>query len=147
QPAAGRAVAVRHGRPGRAPPGDARRGSLPPRRPGLLRHPGPLAAQVELHPAVVPADAPAGRAAADPALRPEDSSATLLLLANEPTKVVSERLGHSSVRLTLDTYSHVLPGMQEQAAKKLNAILKAADASADLDGATAVPRGQAQAAG
>jgi hypothetical protein len=61
--------------------------------------------------------------------------------------VVGERLGHSSVRLTLDTYSHVLPGMQEQAAKKLNAILKAADASADLDSATAVPRGQAQAAG
>ena len=31
-------------------------------------------------------------------------------------KIVSERLGHSSVSITLDTYSHVLPGMQETAA-------------------------------
>jgi hypothetical protein len=38
--------------------------------------------------------------------------ATLLLLADQPAKVVSERLGHSSVTLTLDTYSHVLPTMQ-----------------------------------
>jgi integrase len=35
--------------------------------------------------------------------------ATLLLLADEPAKVVSERLGHSTITLTLDTYSHVLP--------------------------------------
>jgi len=31
-------------------------------------------------------------------------------------KIVSERLGHSSVTITMDTYSHVLPGMQEKAA-------------------------------
>jgi integrase len=37
--------------------------------------------------------------------------ATLLLLAGENPKVVSERLGHSSVVMTLDTYSHVLPCM------------------------------------
>jgi integrase len=37
------------------------------------------------------------------------------LLAGEPAKVVSERLGHSTITLTLDTYSHVLPGMQERA--------------------------------
>ena len=30
-------------------------------------------------------------------------------------KVVSERLGHASVNITLDTYSHVLPGLQEAA--------------------------------
>jgi hypothetical protein len=35
----------------------------------------------------------------------------------------SERLGHASVQLTLDTYSHVLPSMQERAAEKLDAIL------------------------
>ena len=35
--------------------------------------------------------------------------ATLLLLADVPAKVVSERLGHSSITLTLATYSHVLP--------------------------------------
>ncbi len=38
-------------------------------------------------------------------------------------KVVSERLGHASVTLTLDTYSHVLPTMQEAAAEKLERIL------------------------
>lgn len=49
--------------------------------------------------------------------------ATLLLAAGENPKVVAERLGHASVTLTLDTYAHVLPGMQEQAAAKLEAIL------------------------
>lgn len=49
--------------------------------------------------------------------------ATLLLLAGVHPKVVSERLGHASVMLTLDTYSHVLPGMQEESARKLNSLL------------------------
>ncbi|MEX2527493.1 MAG: tyrosine-type recombinase/integrase [Gemmatimonadota bacterium] len=48
--------------------------------------------------------------------------ATLLLLAGENPKVVSERLGHASVTLTLDTYSHVLPSMQEASADKLEAM-------------------------
>jgi integrase len=48
--------------------------------------------------------------------------ATLLLLAGENPKVVSERLGHASITLTLDTYSHVLPDMQEAAAEKLEAM-------------------------
>ena len=48
--------------------------------------------------------------------------ATLLLLAGENPKVVSERLGHASVTLTLDTYSHVLPAMQEESARKLEAM-------------------------
>jgi integrase len=48
--------------------------------------------------------------------------ATLLLLAEENAKVVSERLGHASVQLTLDTYSHVLPAMQKRAAEKMDAI-------------------------
>ena len=38
-------------------------------------------------------------------------------------KVVSERLGHSSIRITLDTYSHVLPGLQEVAAERFDEIL------------------------
>lgn len=38
-------------------------------------------------------------------------------------KVVSERLGHSGVAITLDTYSHVLPGLQEEAADLLDALL------------------------
>jgi integrase len=51
------------------------------------------------------------------------SCATLLLVAGENPKVVSERLGHASVVLTLDTYSHVLPTMQEAASQKLERIL------------------------
>jgi hypothetical protein len=34
-------------------------------------------------------------------------------------KIVSERLGHSSVSITLDTYSHPIPGMQEAAAEAM----------------------------
>lgn len=49
--------------------------------------------------------------------------ATLLLVAEENPKVVSERLGHSSVVLTLDTYSHVLPSMQKAATDKLAGML------------------------
>jgi hypothetical protein len=40
-------------------------------------------------------------------------------------KVVSERLGHSRVGITMDVYSHVLPGMQEEAARRVDAILAA----------------------
>jgi len=45
--------------------------------------------------------------------------ATLLLLAGENPKVISERLGHASIVLTLDVYSHMLPHMQQGAAAKL----------------------------
>jgi integrase len=48
--------------------------------------------------------------------------ATLLLLADVNVKVVSERLGHSTIQMTLDTYSHVLPTMQQKAAEKLDGI-------------------------
>jgi integrase len=51
------------------------------------------------------------------------SCATLLLQAGENPKVVSERLGHASIVLTLDTYSHVLPSMQQAATEKLESIL------------------------
>ena len=49
--------------------------------------------------------------------------ATLLLSAGENPKVVSERLGHASIVLTLDTYSHVLPTMQEAATSKLESLI------------------------
>ena len=39
-------------------------------------------------------------------------------------KVVQERLGHSSIALTMDTYSHVAPGLQQAAAKGFDDILK-----------------------
>jgi len=48
--------------------------------------------------------------------------ATLLLAAGESIKVVSERLGHASITLTADVYSHVLPTMQQGAAEKLEAM-------------------------
>jgi integrase len=51
------------------------------------------------------------------------SCATLLLSAGENPKIVAERLGHTSVKMTLDTYSHVLPDMQQTATDKLEAML------------------------
>jgi len=42
--------------------------------------------------------------------------ATMLLQAGTHPKVVQERLGHANIGITLDIYSHVLPGMQEAAA-------------------------------
>ena len=45
------------------------------------------------------------------------------LATGENPKVVSGRLGHTKVAFTLDRYGHVLPGMQEKAAAKLEAIL------------------------
>ena len=44
--------------------------------------------------------------------------ATHLLKQGVHPKIVSERLGHSTVAITLDTYSHVLPGMQAQGLKR-----------------------------
>ena len=52
--------------------------------------------------------------------------ATTNLRAGVHPKVVSEALGHSSVLLTLDTYSHVLPDMQDRAAEAIEAALGAA---------------------
>jgi integrase len=49
--------------------------------------------------------------------------ATLALSARVNPKVVSEMLGHSTVAITLDIYSHVLPDMQEDAAAAIAAIL------------------------
>lgn len=49
--------------------------------------------------------------------------ATLLLQQGEHPKIVSERLGHSSISITMDTYSHVMPNMQKEAARKLDDFL------------------------
>jgi len=48
--------------------------------------------------------------------------ATLMLMQGVHPKVVSERLGHSSIGITLDTYSHVLPGMQAEAAQAFDEL-------------------------
>jgi integrase len=52
--------------------------------------------------------------------------ATHMLVNGVHPKVASERLGHSRVGITLDLYSHVIPGMQEDAAKTVDQALKAA---------------------
>jgi integrase len=49
--------------------------------------------------------------------------ASLLLVRGVHPKVMSERLGHATIGITLDTYSHVMPTMQEQAARDLDAWL------------------------
>ena len=51
------------------------------------------------------------------------SHASYLLGAGVNPKVVSERLGHASVAFTLDTYAHVMPGMQESAADSLDRLI------------------------
>jgi integrase len=51
------------------------------------------------------------------------TTATLLLQADVNPKVVSERLGHSTVTLTLDVYSHVLPTMQKDATDQLEQMI------------------------
>ena len=73
---------------------------------------------------------PLGQAAGVSKIRLYDlrhTAATLNLAAGVPVKVVSEQLGHASATLTLDTYSHVLPHMQEEAAAKVEALLREAE--------------------
>lgn len=52
------------------------------------------------------------------------TSATLMLADNVHPKIVQQRLGHSKISTTLDTYSHVLPTMDEAAAGTFDRILK-----------------------
>lgn len=66
------------------------------------------------------------RAASLPNIRFHDlrhTAATLMFTQGINPKVIQERLGHASIMLTLDTYSHVLPTMQREAADRLNTVL------------------------
>jgi integrase len=47
----------------------------------------------------------------------------MLLSKNVNPKIVSEMLGHAAISITLDVYSHLLPDMQEKAAKALEEAL------------------------
>jgi integrase len=61
-----------------------------------------------------------------PAVRFHDlrhTAATLLLAQGVDPRTIMETLGHSQVSLTLDTYSHVLPALQAEAAAKMDAVL------------------------
>jgi integrase len=55
------------------------------------------------------------------------TNATLLLQAGVPIKVVSERLGHSRVAMTLDVYAHVLPAMDRAAADAIGPLVRPTD--------------------
>jgi integrase len=55
--------------------------------------------------------------------------ATLMLLQGVHPKIVSERPGHASVGITLDTYSHVLPSMQSEAVRAFDALFPSGDGS------------------
>lgn len=60
-----------------------------------------------------------------PRIRPHDlrhTCATLLLAQGVHPKIVSEMLGHAQISITLDTYSHVLPTLQREAADRMDAL-------------------------
>ncbi|MDP8931276.1 MAG: tyrosine-type recombinase/integrase [Actinomycetota bacterium] len=76
-----------------------------------------------------------------PAIRMHDlrhTHATLLLRWGHNPKVVSERLGHHSVAFTLDTYAHVVPGMQQAVADEFGNLLPEVD-DGDDNGLGGVP--------
>jgi integrase len=51
------------------------------------------------------------------------SCASLLLVQGVPARVVMETLGHSNISVTMDTYTHVLPELQRQAADAMDRAL------------------------
>lgn len=59
--------------------------------------------------------------------------ASLLLAAGVDVKVIQERLGHSSARITLDTYSHLMPDAHAGAAEKLSVLLSGGQRSANQE--------------
>ncbi|GAB6259504.1 hypothetical protein PSKAS_50270 [Peribacillus sp. N1] len=48
----------------------------------------------------------------------------MLIKQNVNVKVISERVGHTSIQITLDKYSHVLPSMQKHVADELDNLFK-----------------------
>jgi integrase len=63
-----------------------------------------------------------------PAIRFHDmrhTAATMLLARGVNVKLISEMLGHATITLTLDTYSHVIPAMHGDAAAAIDAMLTA----------------------
>ena len=63
--------------------------------------------------------------------------ASLMLKQGVHPKIVQERLGHASIQTTLDTYSHVAPGLQEAAAKRFDELVVPRHPSRWNDGAVA----------
>lgn len=57
--------------------------------------------------------------------------ATMLIQQNINVKLISERLGHTDIGTTLNTYGHVLPIMQKSIVEKLNELFSRSDQSSD----------------
>jgi len=72
--------------------------------------------------------------------------ATILFQAGVHPKVVSERLGHSSVAFTLDTYSHMIPGLQEAAAERFDRFVSSVQGDVEKNVGKASELAQAQSA-
>ena len=47
----------------------------------------------------------------------------LMIAQNEPVKLIAERLGHSKITTTMDTYGHLFPNMQKEATNRLDATI------------------------
>ncbi|MFH0914899.1 MAG: tyrosine-type recombinase/integrase, partial [bacterium] len=65
------------------------------------------------------------KASKQPRIRLHDlrhTYATLALGAGVHPKIVSERLGHATITITLDTYSHAIPALEEEAAAKVASL-------------------------
>ncbi len=61
------------------------------------------------------------------------TAASLMLFAKVPMKVVQEILGHSSYNLTANTYSHMAPELQRDAARRLDSLFQAGEMGRELD--------------
>lgn len=74
------------------------------------------------------------RAGLSKTLRPHDlrhAMATAWLTAGVTAKVVSERLGHANIAITLQIYGHLLPNMQAEAANQMDALLAGSERAAE----------------
>lgn len=67
--------------------------------------------------------------------------ATLLLSQGVNPKIVSERLGHANVKITLDTYSHVLPNMQKETAANFGKVFYFSEVAAENQSGQNVVKG------
>ena len=56
----------------------------------------------------------------------ESATPTIILAENVHPKIVQERLGHGSIAITMDIYSHLMPNMQGDAAKTVDGVMRAA---------------------
>jgi integrase len=94
----------------------------PNSRPGL-HPPGRHPATTRVRPSAVRPAHPPRRAVADRLHDLRHTHATLALQAGVHPKVVSERLGHATVAMTLDSYSHLIPGLQQDAAATVASLV------------------------